>query len=53
MADNTPLARRLPTVMVVDDVEMNVMILEEILKDSYTIMTAGNGLEALEKLHTT
>jgi putative two-component system response regulator len=39
--------------MVVDDVEMNVMILEEILKDSYTIMTAGNGVEALEKLHKT
>jgi putative two-component system response regulator len=39
-----------PTVLVVDDVEMNVMILEEILKDSYTIITAGNGVEALEVL---
>jgi putative two-component system response regulator len=38
--------------MVVDDVDMNVMILEEILKDTYTVMTAGNGVEALEKLHT-
>jgi putative two-component system response regulator len=39
--------------MVVDDVDMNVMILEEILKDSYTIMAACNGVEALEKLHKT
>jgi putative two-component system response regulator len=28
-------------------------MLEEILKDSYTVMTAGNGVEALEKLHKT
>jgi putative two-component system response regulator len=46
MADN---AR--PVVLVVDDVEMNVMILEEILKDSYTVITAGNGVEALDVLH--
>ncbi|GHV24875.1 two-component system response regulator [Spirochaetia bacterium] len=50
---NEPLVRSRPTVMVVDDVDMNVMILEEILKDSYTIISAGNGLEALEKLHKT
>jgi putative two-component system response regulator len=31
---------------------MNVMILEEILKDSYEIITAGNGKEALEKLRS-
>jgi putative two-component system response regulator len=39
-----------PTVLVVDDVDMNVMILEEILKDDYTIVTANNGKEALEIL---
>jgi putative two-component system response regulator len=44
--------RKRPTVLVVDDVEMNVMILEEILRDSYTTMTAGNGVEALEVLRT-
>ena len=41
---------RIPTVLVVDDVDMNVMILEEILKDDYHIITANNGKEALEKL---
>ncbi|MDR0442832.1 MAG: response regulator [Treponema sp.] len=41
---------KIPTVLVVDDVEMNVMILEEILKDDYHIITASNGREALEKL---
>ncbi|MDR1374522.1 MAG: response regulator [Treponema sp.] len=45
MADN---AR--PVVLVVDDVEMNTMILEEILKDSYTVISAGNGVEALDVL---
>jgi putative two-component system response regulator len=39
-----------PTVLVVDDVDMNVMILEEILKDSYNIFTANNGKQALEIL---
>jgi putative two-component system response regulator len=42
-----------PTVLVVDDVEMNIMILEEILKDSYDIITAGNGIEALDVLRKT
>jgi putative two-component system response regulator len=46
---NSPI----PTVLVVDDVEMNVMILEEILHDDYTVITAGNGLEALEVLRRT
>jgi putative two-component system response regulator len=36
-----------PTVLVVDDVDMNVMILEEILQDDYQILTAFNGVEAL------
>jgi putative two-component system response regulator len=39
-----------PAVLVVDDVDMNVMILEEILKDDYSILTANNGKEALEVL---
>jgi len=38
------------TVLVVDDVDTNVLILEEILKDDYNILTASNGKEALEKL---
>jgi putative two-component system response regulator len=38
------------TVLIVDDVEPNVMILEEILKSDYILMTASNGREALEKL---
>jgi len=38
------------TILIVDDVEANVVILEEILKNDYTIMTAYNGREALEKL---
>jgi putative two-component system response regulator len=42
-----------PVVLVVDDVEMNIMILEEILKDSYNIITAGNGVEALDVLRKT
>jgi putative two-component system response regulator len=39
-----------PVVLVVDDVETNVMILEEILKDDYDVITAYNGKEALDKL---
>jgi len=46
MADN------IQTVFVVDDVDVNVMILEEILKDDYHVITAFNGMEALEKLKT-
>jgi len=40
------------TVLVVDDVDTNVMILEEILKDDYHVITAFNGREALELLHS-
>ena len=42
----------IPTVLVVDDVDMNLIILEEILKDSYKIITAKNGAEALETIYT-
>ena len=38
------------TVLAVDDIEMNVMILEEILKDDYNVLTANNGKEALDVL---
>jgi putative two-component system response regulator len=44
-------ANQIPTVLVVDDIDMNVMILEEILKDDYTILTASNGVQALKVLH--
>jgi putative two-component system response regulator len=44
-------SNQIPTVLVVDDVEMNIMILEEILKDNYNIITAGNGVQALDVLH--
>lgn len=37
-------------VLVVDDVDMNVLILEEILKAEYRVMTAENGAEALRLL---
>jgi len=38
------------TVLVVDDIDMNVIILEEILKDDYHVLTANNGKQALEVL---
>ena len=38
------------SILAVDDVDMNVMILEEILKDEYHVLTANNGREALELL---
>jgi putative two-component system response regulator len=45
------MAEKTLTVLVVDDVELNRMILEEILRDSYHIITAANGKQALEVLH--
>jgi len=42
-----------PVVFVVDDIETNVMILEEILSNDYNVITAYNGMEALEKLKAT
>jgi len=38
------------TVLIVDDVDANIAILEEILKNDYIIISANNGREALEKL---
>jgi len=38
------------SVLVVDDAEINVLILEEILKGDYTVLTANNGKQALEVL---
>jgi putative two-component system response regulator len=46
MADPGPR----PTVLVVDDIDMNVMILQEILSGDYEILTATNGKEALDTL---
>jgi putative two-component system response regulator len=46
MANNTP------TVMIVDDIDINVEMLQEILKDRYEIITASNGKEALALLRT-
>ena len=43
---------KLQTVLVIDDKEEIVMILEEILKDDYNVITACNGRDALEKLRT-
>ena len=42
-----------PTVLVVDDVTTNVMILEEILKNDYNVLTANNGKQALKLLRET
>ncbi|MCL2373755.1 MAG: response regulator [Treponema sp.] len=39
-----------PTVLVVDDVDINVMILEEILSGDYAVLAANNGKQALEVL---
>jgi putative two-component system response regulator len=44
------MSEKTPAVLVVDDVDTNVIILEEILKCNYNIITAFNGKEALEKL---
>jgi len=41
-----------PTVFLVDDQDINIMMLEEILKDDYNIITANNGKEALAHLHS-
>jgi putative two-component system response regulator len=41
-----------PSVLVVDDQDINVMMLEEILKDDYRVITAHNGKEALNKLRS-
>ncbi|MDR0556913.1 MAG: response regulator [Treponema sp.] len=39
-----------PSVLVVDDEEINVMLLEGILEDEYTVITANDGTEALDIL---
>jgi putative two-component system response regulator len=44
------LNNKAPIVLVVDDVEMNRLILGEILKNDYLILTAENGKKALEVL---
>ena len=37
-------------VLIVDDLELNRILLAEILKGSYRVFEAGNGVEALELL---
>jgi putative two-component system response regulator len=39
-----------PTVLTVDDSDINLMVLEEILKGDYNILSANNGKEALSLL---
>jgi putative two-component system response regulator len=39
-----------PAVLVVDDQDINVLMLGEILKDDYRVITAHNGKEALQRL---
>jgi len=46
-------ARNSPIVLVVDDVDMNRLILEEILREDYRLLIAENGKKALEVLQTT
>ncbi|MCL1994000.1 MAG: response regulator [Spirochaetes bacterium] len=46
--DNKP-----PSILVVDDIDVNVMILEEILAGDYRVFSATNGKEALEMLEKT
>ncbi|MDR2543349.1 MAG: response regulator [Treponema sp.] len=46
------MLEKIPTVLIVDDEEINVAILEEILKEDYHILTAADGKEALEVLQT-
>jgi putative two-component system response regulator len=45
-----PDTKKAPVILVVDDVDMNRLILEEILRDDYTIITAENGKKALDVL---
>jgi len=40
------------SILIVDDQDINIMMLEEILKDDYGIITANNGKDALAKLRT-
>jgi putative two-component system response regulator len=42
----------IPSVLIVDDQDINAMVLEEMLKDDYQIITANNGKEGLDKLRT-
>jgi putative two-component system response regulator len=42
----------IPSVLIVDDQDINIMMLEEMLKDDYNVITANNGKEALDKLRT-
>jgi len=47
-----PKSKDAPVVLVVDDVDVNLLILEEMLKNDYRLLTAKNGKSALEILKT-
>ena len=49
----TDMDKTRPLVLAVDDIETNLMILEEIMKDDYNVITAHNGVEALKVLENT
>ncbi|MFK4785300.1 EAL domain-containing protein [Fusobacterium sp. MFO224] len=40
------------TILVVDDSEINIKILEKILEENYNVLSAKNGKEALEIIHS-
>ena len=40
------------TIMIVDDVEINVIMLEEIMRSEYNIVTATNGEKAIKLMKT-
>lgn len=40
------------TILIVDDVEINRVILAEIFRDNYNIVEACNGLQAIEIIHS-
>jgi putative two-component system response regulator len=44
------MADKVNTVLIVDDVQANVMLLEAMLENDYNVLTATNGREALELL---
>jgi putative two-component system response regulator len=46
------MAKTTPTVLIVDDEDINIMMLQEILKKDYETITANNGKEALDMLRT-
>ncbi|MEG2117000.1 MAG: response regulator, partial [Clostridia bacterium] len=44
--------KKQPTMMIIDDLDINLKLLYEIFKDDYKIILATNGVEAWDKLST-